>query len=71
MKAKAERISGFDGGFGGGLLARLRLALQVAAERRRLGELSDRDLSDLGLSRSDAADESRRAVWDLPARRRR
>lgn len=45
-------------------------AVQVSRERSALRRLSDRELADIGLSRSDAAAEAARPVWDLPAARR-
>ena len=48
------------------LFARLRLMLQVAAERRQLARLDSSRLRDLGLS-ADAADrEAERPFWDAP-----
>jgi uncharacterized protein YjiS (DUF1127 family) len=50
-----------------GLLARLRAALAVQAQRRRLADLDDARLADLGLSRAEVAAEVARPVWDVPA----
>lgn len=49
------------------LLARLAYAFKVRAERRRLMQLDDRMLKDIGLSRGEAYRESSRAFSDLPA----
>lgn len=43
-------------------------ALQVIAERRALGQLSDERLADIGLTREQAHREARRPFWDLPRR---
>lgn len=53
---------------GRGLLARLHAAFAVQAERRRLADLDDARLHDLGLTRSDASAEAARPLWDVPAR---
>jgi uncharacterized protein YjiS (DUF1127 family) len=45
------------------------LAVQVHSERRALSALDERTLKDLGLSRSTADGESRRAFFDLPVDR--
>jgi uncharacterized protein YjiS (DUF1127 family) len=47
----------------------LEAALTVAAERRRLGALDERQLQDMGLSRSIAAREAGRDFFDVPAHR--
>ena len=49
-------------------ISRLLVALvardRVARERRRLSELDDRQLRDIGLTRWQAAHEARRHFWD-------
>lgn len=47
----------------------LRLCAEAAEERRALRELDERMLKDIGLSREEAARETRRAPWDAPPRR--
>jgi uncharacterized protein YjiS (DUF1127 family) len=49
----------------------LEVAWQLRTERRKLSELSDRALRDIGLSRADVWREARRSFWDVPALRRR
>lgn len=51
-----------------GLFGSLRRAFAVQAERRRLAEMDDRMLSDIGLSRVDAMAEARRPLWDTALR---
>jgi len=46
------------------------LALRVRRERRQLAALDDMQLADLGLTRTDAARESRRGLLDVPAERK-
>lgn len=41
-------------------------AFAVRRQRRQLGELSDHQLADLGLTRTQAEAESRRRLWDAP-----
>lgn len=43
--------------------------LRVAAERRRLAELPEHALHDIGVSRDAAASEAARPFWDVSARR--
>jgi uncharacterized protein YjiS (DUF1127 family) len=45
---------------------RIRKWIRVAKERRELASLSDRTLSDLGLSRVDVMQEYGRRFWDMP-----
>lgn len=52
---------------GPGLMTRLRLALAVSAQRRRLADLDDTRLADLGLTRAAARTEAARAPWDVPS----
>ena len=42
--------------------------MQVAAERRRLAQLDDAALRDLGLEREQAAAEARRPFWNARPR---
>ena len=45
-------------------------AMRRAVETRRLlGQLDDRMLRDIGISRLDALEEARRVPWDLGPRR--
>lgn len=44
--------------------------MELRRERRRLLELSDAMLRDLGLTRADAEHEGSRWFWDLPQHRR-
>ncbi len=48
------------------LLARLRKAGALARQRRRLAELDDAMLHDIGLTRDQALHEARRPRWDAP-----
>ena len=49
----------------------LEVAWQVRTERRKLSELGDRALHDIGLSRADVWREAMRSFWDVPTHRRR
>lgn len=49
-------------------LASLRRLAVLARQRRRLGDLPDHLLKDVGIMPDDARLESRRPVWDVPAR---
>lgn len=40
----------------------------VMGERRRLSQLSDKQLDDIGMTYADAAREANRPFWDLPRR---
>ena len=53
-----------------GWLARLRRSLQAIESRRHLTEMDRRMLADIGISRSEALEEARRAPWDLAPPRR-
>ena len=44
---------------------RVALAWQEASTRRCLGQLDDRALSDIGVSRAQAQFDSERPIWDL------
>ncbi|WP_198370767.1 DUF1127 domain-containing protein [Roseomonas rosulenta] len=59
-----------DTGRGSAWLARLRRSLQAIESRRYLAEMDRRMLADIGLSRSEALEEARRAPWDLAPPRR-
>ena len=50
----------------GCLAERITLADTVARERRALASLDDRLLSDIGVDRATASQESGREYWDLP-----
>ncbi len=54
-----------------GLLTRLAAALAVARHRRRLKDLSDHILDDIGITRDAADREASRPVWDVPKSWRR
>ena len=49
-----------------GLFTRLAAAFALYSERRRLAELPDHMLDDIGISRSEANAEARREIWDAP-----
>ncbi len=49
-----------------GLLARLRLRMTHVRHRRRLRDLSDHILDDIGIDRATAEREASRPVWDVP-----
>jgi len=51
-----------------GWLAWLGAVLHAVETRRRLAEMDDRMLKDIGISRADALEEAGRAPWDLGAR---
>jgi uncharacterized protein YjiS (DUF1127 family) len=55
---------------GAGWFAHLRRALQAIESRRHLAEMDRRMLADIGVSRSEALEEARRAPWDLAPHRR-
>lgn len=50
-----------------GLLARLLDTLAIHRQRRRLIELDDALLKDIGLTRDQARREAERPFWDAPA----
>lgn len=52
-----------------GVLARLAAWLRVAAERRRLEDMPEHLLRDIGIDRGIANAEAGRPFWDLPAGR--
>ncbi len=41
--------------------------LSVHRQRRRLAELSDHNLADIGITREEAQTEAARSFWDLPS----
>jgi uncharacterized protein YjiS (DUF1127 family) len=51
-----------------GWLDWLAAALHAIEGRRRLAEMDDRMLKDIGVSRSEALEEASRAPWDLATR---
>jgi uncharacterized protein YjiS (DUF1127 family) len=51
-----------------GWLAWLAAAMHAIEGRRRLAEMDERMLKDIGVSRSDALEEAARAPWDLATR---
>lgn len=56
---------------GASLLTRVANALALSRQRRKLAQLDDAALHDLGIGRSAAQSESRRTAWDAPAHWRR
>ncbi|MBV1863631.1 MAG: DUF1127 domain-containing protein [Rhodobacteraceae bacterium] len=56
---------------GASLLTRVANFLSLSRQRRKLAQLDDAALHDLGIERSDALSESRRPAWDAPAHWRR
>ena len=44
-----------------------RALVSLYRQRRALGKLDDTALNDIGISRADAMQEARRALWDFPA----
>ncbi|MDP2083961.1 MAG: DUF1127 domain-containing protein [Gemmobacter sp.] len=52
---------------GTGLMSRVLAAIALSAQRRRLADLDDARLDDLGLTRAQARSEAARAPWDVPA----
>lgn len=53
-----------------GVRASVGVALRTVLTRRALGELDDRALADIGLSRGEAEKEARRVPWDVEPPRR-
>lgn len=51
-------------------LLELGRVLRAIETRRQLAEMDPRMLADIGISRSEALEEARRAPWDLAPRRR-
>lgn len=52
------------------ILAEIVLALRIRRERNQLANLSDAQLSDIGIDRAAALRESSRRLDDIPAHRR-
>lgn len=48
------------------MLKRIRVARAIAKQRRMLAQLNDAQLKDIGISRYDALEESKRDFWDIP-----
>lgn len=42
--------------------------IRVSRERRRLGELDERLLRDIGIDAASAAEEASRPFWEMPKR---
>ena len=49
-----------------GLVARIRQALKLRAERKYLITLDDARLCDIGMTRAQAMAEAARPIWDVP-----
>ncbi len=49
------------------LFMRLHAMVKVIAERRRLSQLTDYQLRDIGISKHEAIGKAMRPPWDLPA----
>jgi uncharacterized protein YjiS (DUF1127 family) len=56
-------------GVRGGWLGWLAAMLHAIETRRRLAEMDERMLRDIGITQSQALEEAARAPWDLAARR--
>lgn len=52
-------------------VATLLNAIDLHAQRRALGKLTDDQLADIGLDRTSAQSEAKRPIWDVPANWRR
>lgn len=50
-----------------GVLRRVFAALSLHRQRRRLAQLDDHLLRDIGLTRAEAEAEAARAPWDVPS----
>lgn len=61
--AALDRVQGRGGK---GIVARVRDAFALAAQRRQLAALDDTLLADIGLTRGEARREASRAPWDAP-----
>ncbi|MEL6748339.1 MAG: DUF1127 domain-containing protein [Pseudomonadota bacterium] len=51
------------------VLHRAQEILAVAHERKHLGQLDDRTLADIGVTRAQADFEAQRPFWEAPTRR--
>lgn len=49
------------------VFARLNHMLRTKQQRNKLARLSDEALCDIGVTRQQAEEESKRALWDAPA----
>jgi uncharacterized protein YjiS (DUF1127 family) len=56
---------------GGGWMVLIWRALALRAQRRRLGQLDEAALRDIGVTPAQAQAEAERPVWDVPAHWRR
>lgn len=63
-----QRRVGVRRGFLGAVSGVVARVAAVTSERRRLSELSDAQLRDIGLTRDQARAEAERPFWDLPRR---
>ncbi|MCX7300511.1 MAG: DUF1127 domain-containing protein [Rhodobacterales bacterium] len=52
---------------GTGPMARLIQAIGVRQQRRKLAEMDDAQLRDIGVTRAEALEEAERPIWDVPA----
>lgn len=50
-----------------GVLTWITKRLALFSERRRLSDLPDHILDDIGVSRRDAEREAKRDIWDVPS----
>ena len=50
-----------------GFLTKVVKTLELFRERRRLAELPDHILNDIGVTRDQATAEARREIWDAPS----
>lgn len=66
VTASASAHQSFKTWTASGVRRVIAMCANVTSERRRLRDLSDRDLRDIGLTRGDAEREARRGFWDLP-----
>lgn len=58
---------GRHAGLSSGRTFSLRELMTLRRQRKALAQLDDSALHDMGLSRREAAAESQRPVWDVPA----
>ncbi|MBY8975443.1 DUF1127 domain-containing protein [Rhodobacteraceae bacterium NNCM2] len=69
METMMTRNAALFSGFGFNLPAlSIHRIFSVMGERRRLSELSDAQLEDIGVTRADAMRESAKPFWSLPTR---
>ncbi|MEO1238516.1 MAG: DUF1127 domain-containing protein [Pseudomonadota bacterium] len=50
-----------------GIIAKISSLLALFSERRRLADMPDHMLKDLGITRQEAEAEARRSIWDSPS----